>query len=528
MVIACAGPERPVGEAGENGQDANTDANRIWLSDPDAEGRRWWMIGETKTDIAVDGKAEIFFVDDEGKEIFPGLDEDGNSIVHQNLFDLEEAGGKVAYIANQSLDMSPIAGVKVRYDSRFSFDVDNFVVACDGAVLTDGPGYSSATSMEGTSDELVKKISIYGPAANPISFNIKVVVYNFDRTPEIDSATGHYGDAITATQFVPTANDQGKNSAIPSLSNPANITYTWYKKVNGGDWERVAGPTAGNAGTTTTASKKGTYRVGVRAEGFREKFSNEIDDLEPIFNQISKMATYLNDNKWTSTLAAPEDIQLRVLVGGGSVGQVPESILRDINTGKKYITLNFTGSTAYNNLAVDTFAGCDYLVGLDLGASIITVDDKALYKCENLATIAVAATNTGLQVIDNVLYTKSPKELLFYPVKKTTIALVVAADVKVIRTSAVAFNDYIRELEIKGTDIEIQKYAFENLNNLEKVTFYPLLPVENDYQVLQQDAFKWFGYLEDVILANRGHGVYERVPSANPGTARWQRTSVLP
>jgi hypothetical protein len=464
------------------------------------------MIGTTNSGIEADGKAQLFFENAAGEEV--------------------DGPAKTEYIANEALVLDPIYKLMVRYDPRYSFQVSttsNMLVAWEGRAIA--YPYSGVTETAGT-----KTIEVYGPSAYPLKFTISVLVYDFDNAPVIASpsaALHNYGERLNATFTVTTGTngDTGKNTSldVDGLTTGTGLTWQWYKNN-----EPFGDPIPGDLGKVLdSAAKKGTYKVGVKAKGFREKFSNEISNLGTTFSTVPKLADYLDDDTWTTSPSAPESVQLKIL--SGTSGPVADDVLSAIVEGEKYISLDLSVSTAYDSLSSRFFEDCDWLVGINLGKNITSVEQRVFYKCDNLTTIIVDPENPNLELDNNSLYTISPKELVYYMSKATAGTLVIPTGVETILPYAVTFNDNIKFLEVRAVDVLIGNFAFWNLPNLEKVTFYPVVANPNDNAVLRNNAVTWFGDLQEKIIAGGGKGIYVRTDSSsgNNSSYVWKKDSSL-
>jgi hypothetical protein len=461
------------------------------------------ILGNDGLGIKADGKAELFFVNAAGVEI---------------------AGPtKTDYIANEELELTPIRFLMVRYDPRYSFEVSttmNMIIAWEGRVI-EYP-YTGVTQTAGT-----KTLEVYGPSAYPLKITINVLVYDFDTAPVITAGAElrNYGERLTAS-FSPTPADQLKNgpletSSLDDLSLASSYTWQWYKD-NKPYGAAVVGSDEGKI--LQHAAKKGTYKLSVKAKGFKEKFSNEISDLGTIFSSVENLAAYLDDDTWTNTAATPESVHLKI---AGTAGPVGDDVLGAIEDGGKYINLDLSASSIYNTLSSRFFEGCGWLVGIDLGKNITSVEQRVFYMCNNLTTITVDPDNTGIELVNGSLYTRLLKELVYYMSKATADTLVIPADITTVLAYAVTFNDNIKFLDIRATDILINNNAFWNLPNLEKVTFYPVVANPNDNLVLRNAALTWFGDLQKKIVEGNGKGIYVRTNS-NSGTSYvWKKESSL-
>lgn len=61
------------------------------------------------------------------------------------------------------------------------------------------------------------------------------------------------------------------------------------------------------------------------------------------------------------------------------------------------------------------FSYCSNLTGIEIPDSVETIGGRAFYKCSNLLRITVSGIGSVFETINDVLFVKEPKALIFYP-----------------------------------------------------------------------------------------------------------------
>lgn len=110
------------------------------------------------------------------------------------------------------------------------------------------------------------------------------------------------------------------------------------------------------------------------------------------------------------------------------------------------------------------------LTGIDIPASVATIEEDAFHNCASLARIDVDSLSTNFSSNDGVLFDRSQSTLICYPAGKENAKYVLPAGVTDI--SYHAFINCMKLKEFVASDqlTMIDEYAFTSCENLEKVT----------------------------------------------------------
>ena len=114
------------------------------------------------------------------------------------------------------------------------------------------------------------------------------------------------------------------------------------------------------------------------------------------------------------------------------------------------------------------FYDCRYLTSVEIGASLSEITSSSFDGADNLQTIIVDANNEYYQSIDNVLYTKDGKTLVFYPSKKSGTAFEIPNHVNNISTNAFR-NSTLSSIVIPDSVTSIDSGAFSNCSKLSSI-----------------------------------------------------------
>ncbi len=110
------------------------------------------------------------------------------------------------------------------------------------------------------------------------------------------------------------------------------------------------------------------------------------------------------------------------------------------------------------------------LTTVTLPDSVEIIDSDSFGVCESLAEILVAPDNPVFTQIDGVLFNKTDKTLIAYPVKKKGKSYSVPAEIKSIGKHAFLRCDNLTSITLPEGLETISDYAFDNCRKLTKVT----------------------------------------------------------
>ncbi|MGP1445820.1 leucine-rich repeat protein [Treponema sp.] len=135
-------------------------------------------------------------------------------------------------------------------------------------------------------------------------------------------------------------------------------------------------------------------------------------------------------------------------------------------TGLSAITLpDSVQSLGWNS----TFAGCTNLTSLTIGSGLTSLGYNAFRGCLKLKTIEVADANTAYCSVDNIIYKKDKKEIIFVP-KGLTGAITLPTELTKIPSSAFDSCTGLTSVVIGASVTEIAGWAFSGCTNLAAVT----------------------------------------------------------
>jgi hypothetical protein len=439
-MIACEGPEGQQGPAGKDGEDAISEVTRVTV-----DGVEQWAIDDVPTGIKIDGEAEIEVVysDVAGKTPFPL--------------------GKGEYYANQTINLT-LAGDGAKVIVKYKLYEKDLVQGTDYFLFYNNKKIPDTAFHADypTAEEGNKSILIYGPAKEPKEIKFRVKAWDFSNEIVIDG--DRYGIDLEAGY---TASSEDKD-VVDTANVTTGLMWQWYK--NG-----VAVPGSAETGVSSTfeAEAYGSYKVGVKAVGFKEKFYDFEYDLEATFDDVEKLATFLKDSPAT-TSKQPYDVAWEQTSGTALTDGVRAAIVN----GVKFITLNLKGAVTVTTLS-GAFEDCSALVEITLPKSVTSVTARAFNNCPNLAAVYVEAGIVGYASATSgaesgILYTTGTKKLVFYPPKKVTSSIILPNDVVTVNAYSIAFIENLVNLTI-GPSTSIEAEGITNCPNLTKVTYYPEL-----------------------------------------------------
>jgi hypothetical protein len=516
-MTACEGPEGQQGPAGKDGEDAISEVTRVTVG-----GVEQWAIDGVPTGIKIDGEATLVIDYNPVYASFPRTKGFyyANQPIRLEYRDYGASSTETAVSGSRSrADQRDGAVVKVKYklyEEVLAQGTGFFLFYNGQKVGADNFANTYPTAEEGNN----KTILIYGPAKEPLELKINVEVFDFSVPPTIHHEVGgsyvapdpvsnvlKYGENLKAV-FSPSAAD----NQVAGTITDADLQFQWYK--NGVPVAKTGAPATYGKEAIFEAETDGVYKVGMKAIGFAEIFTENIA-LRASFSILSKLQAYLSGSPSTTTRGA-----YNVYWTGAALTGVRGALLESV----KYVNLDISGCAGAGTLAESAFEDCSALYSINLHKDLDSVGAKAFNNCPNLFAIKIAtagstdyvAVTEGPEV--GVLYKVdgSDKELVFWPPKKVTSGIQVQDDVTKINGYAIAYAENLVNLSILGADTVIEAEAVTNCPNLTKVTFWPEISSPNDNAVLEEYGIR-AGNLQFVIeqvshdTDKAGKAVYERI-----------------
>lgn len=133
-------------------------------------------------------------------------------------------------------------------------------------------------------------------------------------------------------------------------------------------------------------------------------------------------------------------------------------------------------------LDFEALDGCRFITGLTISDSISEIQ-PSFEDCTSLENIHVSEKNTDYLSIDGVLFDKSKKNLIRYPIGKQQSAYSVPEGVEIIEDSAFAYCPKLESIHIPDSVNMIQYAAFEGCERLKAIN------VPTDYCFPDMGAF---------------------------------------
>ena len=105
---------------------------------------------------------------------------------------------------------------------------------------------------------------------------------------------------------------------------------------------------------------------------------------------------------------------------------------------------------------------------LELPAALEEWDSQALSACEGLEELCFTGENALFETVDNVLFRRSPRELLFYPAGKKDKSYAVPEGTEIVAPQAFQVNVYLKELRIPASVHTMGDRAFAGAEDKNK------------------------------------------------------------
>jgi hypothetical protein len=102
----------------------------------------------------------------------------------------------------------------------------------------------------------------------------------------------------------------------------------------------------------------------------------------------------------------------------------------------------------WEKLPAGLLKNCTKLKSLELPAALAEWDSDALADCDALATLCFNGENARFEAVDNVLFRRAPRELLYYPPEKKDNSYAVPEGTEIVAAQAFQVNRHLKELSI--------------------------------------------------------------------------------
>ena len=165
------------------------------------------------------------------------------------------------------------------------------------------------------------------------------------------------------------------------------------------------------------------------------------------------------------------------------------------------------------------FSGCGGLSGVRIPNAVSKIGDNPFVDCRMGLILEVDGGHSHLQLVDDVLYAKADRRLVYCPTGKSAENLTIQEGTKIIGAKAFAGANSLREITLPNSVTEIREDAFRDLSNLETVRLPDSLTVIGDrafyrcrslksiaiparVQTVGKRAFCECGHVTEITIAN--------------------------
>ncbi len=130
------------------------------------------------------------------------------------------------------------------------------------------------------------------------------------------------------------------------------------------------------------------------------------------------------------------------------------------------------------------FCECLSLTSLEFPATLISLGQFALAYCKSITAFQVASENSAYQTIDDVLFTKDGKTLVYYPAAKDNTSYTIPDGVVTLGEEAFGLAVALTTIQIPNTVTAIDSWAFDGCESLAS------LSIPNSVTTIGQAAFQ--------------------------------------
>ena len=110
----------------------------------------------------------------------------------------------------------------------------------------------------------------------------------------------------------------------------------------------------------------------------------------------------------------------------------------------------------------NAFRDCEKLARVELPQALEDWEPSAFDGCENLEQLRFTGENAQFEIVDNVLFRRAPRELLFYPAGKKDVSYAIPAGTEAVARLAFQVNEHLKELRIPASVQTLGDRAFAN------------------------------------------------------------------
>ena len=125
------------------------------------------------------------------------------------------------------------------------------------------------------------------------------------------------------------------------------------------------------------------------------------------------------------------------------------------------------------------FAYMRYATSISIPSTVSLIEALAFSECENLATVIISNDNPHYKVVDNVIYSKDGKTLVYYATGKSDLTyFATPADVEVVCDDAFRCNVYLKEVTISSSVKQVGRsvFAYTDISRVNWETYFDTLP----------------------------------------------------
>lgn len=136
------------------------------------------------------------------------------------------------------------------------------------------------------------------------------------------------------------------------------------------------------------------------------------------------------------------------------------------------------------------------LTSVTIPDSVTYIGDNPFCGCENLKSIVLSPDHPTLAVNDGVLFSKTDKRLVTYPMRKTDAAYAVPNGILTVGESAFSGCDYLQRVTVPESVTAIEPRAFQGCAALSSVS------ISGPVTEIGDEAFSGCKALEEVLLSS--------------------------
>ncbi|MGI6691880.1 MAG: leucine-rich repeat domain-containing protein [Christensenellales bacterium] len=177
---------------------------------------------------------------------------------------------------------------------------------------------------------------------------------------------------------------------------------------------------------------------------------------------------------------------------------LPDSVT-SVGNGAFFRCSNLTGITlpdSVTSIGGGAFFRCSNLTEINLPGSITNIGDNPFQGCENLNRVVVCPDHPALATIDGVLFSKTDKRLIWYPMVREDTAYEIPQGILIIGYEAFGSCSNLRDITVSNSVTNIGDWAFCGCENLTGIA----LP--DSVTSIGDGAFFWCENLTSITIPN--------------------------